>query len=262
MSLRGLVLRGFGLGGSTPPPSPTLAVADNADGTGAVATVSAGDSSAVNALFYRSFDGGLNAGGWTAGGTRTGNGTIPAAIPDGYYWWYVTATENGSTSISNLVYQPVTDGKDALHDRIFDAVQARALALAMPGIVDVYVKETDSIPALEFPCLLLTTFGKSETEVGGTNRQDDRGYPVSFYFLDREPGSAGERQDIDKRRHLNRQKFLRAMREQLLPGVNEVMTCRVEPDAVTVSGNQGKLAVRGSGGLLRFITREPRGFGA
>lgn len=166
------------------------------------------------------------------------------------------------SAVSNLVYQPVTNGLDALHDRIFDAVQARCQLLQLDGIKAVYVREFDSLGNAEIPCLLLTMFGKSETELGGTNRQDDRGYPVAWYFLDRQPASPAERQVIDKRRHLNRQKFLRAFREQLLPGVPEVMTMRAEPDAVTVTGNQGKLAVTGSGGVLRAITRESRGFGA
>jgi hypothetical protein len=255
--------------------SPVLTVQDNANGSGNTVALTI-DPTATSTIVYRSsLSGGVpqqavvgtGAMGinlpWHQVASLVSSGSVSVATPNGFYlWWAVSQTSGGVCSFSMPVYAVATSGLDCLHDRIFDATQARIKLLALPGIAQVYVKEYEDLSAVQFPCVVLSIFGKSESEIGGTNQRDDRGYPVMVTLLDREPETPADRQAIDKRRHKNRQGLLRSFREQLLPGVPEVMTCRIEPDAVTVSGKLGLLAVTGSAFLMRFVCREARGFGA
>src|SRR5579863_8146411 len=76
----------------------TLAVTDNADGTGGVATISGNDDGTVVTLFASTFDGQLGPGVFASMGTRVGAGTIAVAPPLGYYWWYADGTAGGTAN--------------------------------------------------------------------------------------------------------------------------------------------------------------------
>jgi hypothetical protein len=77
VSLLGLLGRGFGAtGAGSPPATPTLAWADDTDGTGGTATIAASTAGSTNQLYYMLRTGSL----WTLGGTRTGNGTIALTL--------------------------------------------------------------------------------------------------------------------------------------------------------------------------------------
>lgn len=80
-------LRGFGpvTSGGTPPAAPTLTVADNGDGTGAVATV-AGDAGVTNRVYISPQIGTPGQLAFTLTGSRAGDGTIALALSDGAYF--------------------------------------------------------------------------------------------------------------------------------------------------------------------------------
>jgi hypothetical protein len=167
-----------------------------------------------------------------------------------------------AVQISNLVYEPITDGLDAVHQRILDAVQAKIelLALETEAGEALRVKQYKSefLEALTFPCVVLTSQNLAETMPGGTNATDDVGYPVYVGFLTR----TLNRQETQPEELLWRERVSRALRFQRLPGVPEVMTCQVEADVVfTAEGSEGLLFQAGAL-TFRFLTREPRGLGA
>lgn len=72
-------------GGSTPPNTPTLTVADNGDGTGAVATVAASSAGSTNTVYTAPWSTAGNNLTWTAATSRTGDGTVALALADGFY---------------------------------------------------------------------------------------------------------------------------------------------------------------------------------
>lgn len=88
---------GGGGGGGSAPASPTLAVADNGDGTGGVATISGSDPGTTNELFYYPVDGSLG-NVWTSYGSRVSDGTIDVGLPAGEYLFYVISTDVGSAT--------------------------------------------------------------------------------------------------------------------------------------------------------------------
>lgn len=94
--LVGNLLRGFG---AAPPTAPSLSIADNLNGSGALATVSAGDPGSTNTLYTEPYGGTF-----TAGNSRTGNGTIAFSTTiTGRYWGYVIASNASGQSISSVV---------------------------------------------------------------------------------------------------------------------------------------------------------------
>lgn len=84
----------------TPPPTPTLSVADKGDGTGATATITGGDAGASNAVYVATapIAGGVNVG-WTLAATIAGNGSAALALANGFYVARAIATENSLTSL-------------------------------------------------------------------------------------------------------------------------------------------------------------------
>jgi hypothetical protein len=242
----------------------TLTVTDREDGTGADATAGDTGGDAVN-LFRRRVSGGLNATDWTFSGTRVGNGTIAVnTTTKGYYWWILSGP---AEEFSNLVYEPITDGADALHQRILDAVEAVVDSLALEGIDDTIAADPGGgviqlkVPfneRLTLPCVLLTAFGLAETMRGQVNSQDDLGYPIQVSFL----ANDAQRQETQERGLKWREQVSRALRYQRLAGVDEVYTVEPEPDPVFALEGTEQLQYVVSTIAFRVVTREPRGFGA
>lgn len=121
---RTLVSRGFGALGSSGGgaiASPTLAVADNGDGTGAVATITGSENGSVTNTVYV-WDGDS----WEDSGDRTGNGTVSLSLAIGKYWAYVQSDDGASFSLSNLVRFAVTDSDlGPVIERIADEIEHR-----------------------------------------------------------------------------------------------------------------------------------------
>lgn len=75
------------------PVEPTLAVVDDADGTGATATISGGDNVATNEVFTAEFNGETGAlSDWTSKGSRTGNGDVDLSLSNGYHMAHVESS--------------------------------------------------------------------------------------------------------------------------------------------------------------------------
>lgn len=94
--------------------TPVLAVADNADGTGAVATITNATGGTTNTVMVGNWNRGIGSVTFTSGGSRTGNGTVSLALAVGIYWGYVQSTATDAEEPSNFVFFRVTDAVTAL----------------------------------------------------------------------------------------------------------------------------------------------------
>lgn len=86
-------------GGSTPPTTPSIAIVDKGDGTGAVATISGTGGAAVSVYIAPVVAAPANLS-FTLAGSRTGDGTVPLALSPGSYLAYA------ETSAGSLVSPP------------------------------------------------------------------------------------------------------------------------------------------------------------
>ncbi len=165
--------------------------------------------------------------------------------------------------MSNLVYQSLTDGSQAVLYRVLAAVKARLAGLALEGIEPHNVQvchlpweRTLAATPQALPAVHVAPAEHGTPLDQGTNQKDDVAYAVNVALLDADP-----------RRHPNarlprlsrwRERIARAFRNQRLPGVPEVYHCTVDPDIVldrTTWLQQGLLV---SVLCLRFLTRETR----
>ena len=94
--------------------TPVLAVADNGDGTGAVATITNATSGTTNTVMVGNWNHGIGTVSFTSGGSRTGNGTVSLSLAVGTYWAYVQSTATDAEEPSNFVFFRVTDTVTAL----------------------------------------------------------------------------------------------------------------------------------------------------
>jgi hypothetical protein len=118
----------FAEGGVQVPVVITLTVADNADGTGGVATMAGSlDPSDGNNLYAAKWTGVLGSlPPWQVVGSRTGDGTFTIVGWQGRYAWEVWSSTTGSTAVSNVVYQPLTNQNavDSVLNDVLDQVVA------------------------------------------------------------------------------------------------------------------------------------------
>lgn len=99
------LLRSFGpvtiSGGGTPPNTPTLSQpVDNADGTGATATITGSSAGSTNQVYTAPWAAAGNDLTWTLAATRTGDGAVSLSLADGYY---VAKCESVLSSLPALV---------------------------------------------------------------------------------------------------------------------------------------------------------------
>ncbi len=237
----------------TPPASPTLAVVDNADGTGAVATITASTTGSTNAVMTQAVSGSV----FASAGSRTGNGTVSLSLGAGYYWAYVQSTKNGVSAQSNVVRFAVTDSALAVYERCHNAVSAVIAGLIMTGTPNAHVFEqlVEDNRLIVTPCVFVTIDGQSETEVSELTGRDDISYPVKIQIVDR------NYQDYvtPKAKYLLwRQQIARSLRNQRFATVPENIRNRIEPKIVVDSQLQGQEYFV-SGLCCYCICREPRG---
>lgn len=184
----GNLLRGWGplsiSGGGTPPNTPTLALADNADGTGAVATISGSSPGSSNAVYTSPVPSGSGALTWSLGGTRTGDGNVSLSLADGYYLAYCLSTLAGLPSEpSNQVSLRTTGGQSARgvaptgNQGIFLAGVAWLIANSptFQAIVGQANNPTDAFAHV--------TFETDDTEESGSSRPRAIVYPASQFDL-------------------------------------------------------------------------------
>ncbi len=249
-----LGLGDYATGGGSPPATPTLAVADNADGTGAVATITGSDGSASNAVWAQPAGGGA----FASAGSRTGNGTVALALATGYYWAYVVSTKSGLTSTSNLVYFQVSSNALSVATRLQDAIIARIQGLSMVGSpnANLYERMLEDYSIVLFPCIAVVYSGEREAQEMVMTGRDDIVYPFRIVVADRHPV---EDDTARARYQLWRQQIARALRNQRLSGVPESVICKLKYGANVDPTAKMSYELMIFGMTLNCVAREPRG---
>ncbi len=251
--------------------TPVISVQDDAaTPTGAVVTVAGSDPASTNtASVLQWTHPSQNPGLWVSGGSRTGDGTLSLTLAKGYYWFRVDSVLASETTVSNLVYGPVTDGGDAVEERALAAVQAvlqgmtfapqpgAALAGNLPPANIVRKKIRGVLRTEALPVLMIAP-GGSETEERGTNVRDDIVYPVAIDIMDQDPTEF----QLNLPTYLRwREMIARAFRWQRLGGVPEIWNCRARYGEIVKPSPQ-LYGVFWSALVLNFVSREVRGIGA
>lgn len=234
---------------------PAFTITDTADGTGATATVSGSAVGSFNTVFVQNVDGELGTGAWAAAGSRSGDGTVPLTLAKGYWWAYCLS--NGTPT--GLTYFRVTDGRDSVLSRCAAAVKARLQLLDLPCTKLVLDLLNDESPGLEqYPCVVLTTDGASQSNESALNGRDDIGQPVRCLVKD--VCLTFENRNVEVYRGW-RQSVFRAFHNQRLPGVPESVVNRVElgGGVTPVRTDRPQMIFELT---VRCVTREVRGLGA
>ena len=239
--------------------SVTLAVSDSGDGTGGAATISGVASGASTAIYYAAWTGTEGALTGTLAGTVTGNTTLAVNPGSGQYQWWALSTLTGTTTLSNIVFQSLTDTDEvAIHYAILGAVKTRIASLGLSGLTTDRIYKKWMPRALEsvetVPCVFVSP-ASAESYPGMLNNQDDVGYPVLVAVVDRLQGDSAANMNRDL---LWRQKIQAAFRYQRLPGVPSVINCDIRPGLIIDDGAYQKNYLA-SGILFMFISRQGRG---
>lgn len=222
----GGLLKGFGPtsgGAVTPPTEPTLAMADDGDGT-CTATISGSDVGTTNTVYSFPIGGGTK----TARGTpRSGDGTVDITIAVGVYLWQVKSEDgDGCTSWSNVVQLRVTDGTEAVYEQILTQVQADIQAIGMSGVSSddiILHKVPEDVVGHAKPYILVSPFN-GEKNLEGTTNKDDTVYQVMVACID----SGNRNQTSNRNRWLMwRQQIRRTFEQKRLSSITSVYKTEV-----------------------------------
>ncbi len=267
------LMRGFASGAATTAPaSPTLAVADNGDGSGATATISGAGGDVTLTIYVLPFDG-LEVEGatWRSCGSRASNGTLNLTLSTGHYFGYALAVDSGGGAASNVVYFSVTSGGESVLFQCLQSAQARIQAILLPGLTsgNVIVRKlpldryVGSGQPTTFPAILLTPVVERMPPLSGTVNFDDVTYGVLCTIVDRDNQEPTLAANLP-RYTLWREKIARAFRNQRLAGVvladgsNPIINAEVDPGEQLIPA-AWSANLYASALLLRFVSREPRG---
>ena len=242
-----------------------LSIADNADDTGAVATITGSDVGATVTVYVQ----GYRSQAWQSAGSRTGNGTVDLALEGGMYFAYATGTVSSVAAMST-VRGPfaVTSGTTSVYERILDAVEADIYTLANAGSLLTFSASPNTVlqqpkanlAIVQYPCIFLTPNG-AESRLPGNNNRDDWGRPVliSIYHEGTISGT-----DIVPKVSLIRESLIRHFNRKRLTAVSEIYDCEAIPGTILeVSPGPSPNTPRPtllSTLTLNFKTREPRTF--
>lgn len=115
--------------------TPTITLADNEDGTGAVATIAGSTAGATNTVYGADWSGGMIGAAFASLGSRVGDGAVALAVANGYHWAYVVSTKAGEDGVASLVegYR-TTSGDPSVYEQCLDAVLAKLQAITLAGI--------------------------------------------------------------------------------------------------------------------------------
>lgn len=191
-------------GSSTPPATPTLSQpADNADGTGATATISGSTTGSTNTVYVAPWTGAIDDLVWTSKAVRTGDGSVSLSLSDGFYVARCESVKSGLPAAfgNNPVFQTTGGGTySSVHKALAEAVKTKIISLLGSAIVgpvsdSVRVRKmpwtndfssispTPSDKSHAYPAIIVCYYDREEIPPsGGTNVRDRIGYPISVAF--------------------------------------------------------------------------------
>lgn len=263
-----IIVQGFGSasggGGGGAINSPTLAVADNGNGTGGVATISGATSGTTNTVYVAVWNGQQGSFSFVSAGSRIGNGTVTLALAVGWYWGFVRSSDGTNQADSAVMVQfALTDEIDSVYWDILCAVRDQIVSLALSGSPTVTLRKLAPDQNLgvgsdaPFPVIIVCPEREPTPSGSGTNASDEVVYGVWCIVVDKDNRESTIALNLDQRlywREIIRRQFI----NQRLSGVSSVYTCQVEAANVAIKEAwTSNLFV--SAQLLRFISRESRG---
>ena len=254
----------------------TLALSDNANGTGFTAAV-AGSSGATVSVWYTPADRPWPGDAWILAGTRVGDGAFAGAVDPRFYFVYASA--GGTCSPPERV--AVTTGFDEVATLMQNSIVATIRLLALPSISDYLAAPRRASGGAGFvgigaqafvqqdwterkyPCFSVALDNQTEAQENGSNGADDIVYPFSVMLYD----TAVKPTKQDHRAWIQwcRAKVFKAFRNQHLAGVTSSVVTRVEPKQIVqrqFEDGSRPMNLYGGGFVVRCVNRELRGLGA
>jgi len=234
----GSLMRQFGpVTGGSSVNTPTLSIADNGDGTGAVATIAGATAGTTNTVYVSDWPGTT----FASGGSRSGNGTVSLGSSVGPHWAYVLSNLDDVTAASNLVHFRATDATEAVFLQCLEAVQDAIQGLALSGIDSANVEMYKHPWTADMSKPGVVICPAPERYVGGTNQRSDIGYGITVAMarVSTQGLSAAEKADGESELTsglgtvlLWREQIAKVFRDKALSGVDEVYRCAIEPGHV------------------------------
>lgn len=247
---------------------PTLTITDNADGTGATATIADSDPSSLNTVYtigVRDLQLGIGLTNWSSAGQRGADGTITLPALGYYFAYCLSQIGTAPPNLSNLVYYVANRSGESVYQRIRAAVLAQIQSLSLPplppmpaGISSdrVYLQSAPQAKNIVYPCILISNEDEQEGVGTITNRSDDIAYPVRVFIADRGDWTF---ETAEPTYLLWRERIMSRFRFGRLAGVPEVWTCTPQPQLVIDAHVLQKYQHVVSGMTLRFTARQLRG---
>ena len=231
----------------------TLTVEDDGSGTTATATI-AGSAGGANVIYTQQVTGDIGSGSWTNSGNRTGDGDVTLTLAKGFYFGYCLTD---GVTVSGLVYFQVSSSDDSVLDRIIDSMTATLQLLSLPCTERIYDSQFLNTPAMQYPCIVLTTEKARNSNEMRLNGTDGVGHPIRLVIKD-----VVMKFDDDRRATYRswQQAIRRCFLSQRIAGVIESIKNEVEyGDVAAVESNFPQVVCEI---LVRAHTREVRGVGA
>lgn len=215
---------------ATPPATPTFTVADNANGTGGVVTIAGSTAGSTNTFYAALWTGGFVGASFSSYGSRTGNGTIPIATANGYWWGFVRSELSGLFVDSLVAGFRTTLGGESVYYRCLTAVAAKIQALNLSGIAgsSIAVRKLPWNRNNATPGIYVTPTREVSFKAA-TNERDDVPYGVQVTVV---RASNESLTDGLSTQLAWREQIARALRQEALVGVAEVYTVELEAGSV------------------------------
>lgn len=212
-----------------------LAAVDNGDNTGG--SVSLTDNIGTASIFLSRFAGTNASRAFVLAGTIDGIGTLD--LPDLETGPYFAVAVNGSSVAPPLGFR-ITDGTDALHFRMMQAVREYVMSLALPNVasdpdrhvlcklpyrpdLELDVDEHHEVAVMYFP--------KPETYTPANNQEDQVAYSVQVLLV-RNVGQSNFRGLSDLL--MDRQLLGQSLSICPLPDLEAIHTVQVQPGAIVL----------------------------
>lgn len=228
-----------------------ITAVDDADGTGATATI-AGSAGGTVAIWGARWDGGLTAAEFSQVATRVGNGAVAVTLDVGYWWLYGLE----STDLSPMIGVCATSGDEAPYYRVLVAVHEKLQALTFSGITSaqILLQKFPLNPKLALTGIYVTP--TRETVRGIVNSRDDYGYgvQVSYFWASNRDNTSQMGRTLKWRDQIEK-----AFNAQPLPDIADFSyQLQIEPGPVFDSRSFAEQFDAGSV-VLRIMSREVRG---
>jgi hypothetical protein len=203
----------------SPPATPALSIADNGDGTGAVATITGSAASSTNIVSTAPWVAAGNNLTWTAATPRTGDGTVALSLTNGLYVARCESTLGGLPAASgNEPLFQTTGGVSfsSVHKALASSIQSTLQGLigsgGLTGISSssIRIRKTpylgdfsgqNPLPAnfsYSLPAIIVCYFDVEEVPPGaGSNVLDEVGYPITIVFAQETQDAATPSEAID-----------------------------------------------------------------